>query len=180
MRLIFDCGSACIEAVIVLLEFMGVLVWVLKRDMVLRPIFWGFCIIRFLMSPLHYLSSCSDSAFEFAEIFIIEKRLPDSSSIIYHLSFFTCKSCYECKLRKNCLTGIDQCAVVLSKKYKKAHLWLFGSSRTEWGHLANTQIAWHSYHQEPVALQSLNSNASMKQDTLKIQKPPTTLIYACN
>jgi hypothetical protein len=23
-----------------------------------------------------------------------------------------------CKLRKNCLTGIDQCAMVLSKKYK--------------------------------------------------------------
>jgi hypothetical protein len=29
-----------------------------------------------------------------------------------------------CKLRKNCVTGIDQFAMVLSKKYKWAHLWL--------------------------------------------------------
>ncbi len=43
-------------------------------------IFWGFCMIRFLMSPLHYLSSRSDFAFEFAEICVIEKRLPDSVS----------------------------------------------------------------------------------------------------
>ncbi len=29
---------------------------------------------------------------------------------------------------------------------------LFGSARTEWGHLANPQLAWHSYGQEPVAV----------------------------
>jgi hypothetical protein len=38
--------------------------------------FWGFCINRFLMSPLHNLSSSSDFGFEFAEIFKIETRLP--------------------------------------------------------------------------------------------------------
>ncbi len=32
------------------------------------------------MSPLHYHSSRSDFCFEFAEIFVIEKRLPDSAS----------------------------------------------------------------------------------------------------
>ncbi len=42
----------------------------------MRRIFWGFCRNWFLMSPLHYLSSRSDFGFEFAEIFIFEKRLP--------------------------------------------------------------------------------------------------------
>ncbi len=35
---------------------------------------------RFLIDPWHYLSSRSDFGFEFAEIFVIEKRLPDSPS----------------------------------------------------------------------------------------------------
>ncbi len=42
----------------------------------MRRIFWSFCRNWFLMSPLHYLSSRSDFGFEFAEIFIFEKRLP--------------------------------------------------------------------------------------------------------
>ncbi len=42
----------------------------------MRQIFWGFCRNWFLMSPLHYLSSRSDFGFEFAEIFVFEKRLP--------------------------------------------------------------------------------------------------------
>jgi hypothetical protein len=42
----------------------------------MRRIFWGFCINRSLMSPLH-LSSRSDFDFKFAEIFVIEKRLPE-------------------------------------------------------------------------------------------------------
>ncbi len=46
----------------------------------MRRIFWGFCRNRFLKSPLHYLSSRSDFGFEFAEIFILEKRLPNSLS----------------------------------------------------------------------------------------------------
>jgi hypothetical protein len=59
----------------------------------MRRIFWGFCINRFLMSPLQYLSSCSDFAFEFAEIFLIENRLPDLPSrgvdkIAYRYNFF--------------------------------------------------------------------------------------------
>jgi len=33
-----------------------------------------------LIDPLHYLSSSSDFGFDFAEIFIIEKQLPDSPS----------------------------------------------------------------------------------------------------
>ncbi len=38
--------------------------------------FWGFCRNWFLMSPLHYLSSRSNFSFDFAEIFVFEKRLP--------------------------------------------------------------------------------------------------------
>jgi hypothetical protein len=59
----------------------------------MRRIFWCSYINFFLMSPLHYLSSHSDFGFEFAEIFIIEKRLPDSLSrgvdkIAYRYNFF--------------------------------------------------------------------------------------------
>jgi hypothetical protein len=43
-------------------------------------IFWVFFRNWFLIDPLHYLSSRSDFGFEFAEIFVIEKRLPNSAS----------------------------------------------------------------------------------------------------
>ncbi len=46
----------------------------------MRRIFLGFCRNWVLIDPLHYLSSHSAFGFEFAEIFIIEKRLPDSAS----------------------------------------------------------------------------------------------------
>jgi hypothetical protein len=46
----------------------------------MRRNFWGFCINRFGKGPLHYVSSRSDFGFEFVEIFLIEKRLPDSPS----------------------------------------------------------------------------------------------------
>ncbi len=46
----------------------------------MRHIFWVFSRNQFLMSPLYYLSSHSDFGYEFAEIFVIEKRLPDSPS----------------------------------------------------------------------------------------------------
>ncbi len=46
----------------------------------MRRIFWGFCRNWFLIDPLHYLLRRSDFGFEFAEIFVIEKRLPDSAS----------------------------------------------------------------------------------------------------
>jgi hypothetical protein len=46
----------------------------------MRRIFWGFCRNWVLIDPLHYLESCSAFGFEFAEIFVIEKRLPDSAS----------------------------------------------------------------------------------------------------
>jgi hypothetical protein len=46
----------------------------------MRQIFWGFCINQFGIGPLHYVSSRSDFGFEFAEIFVIEKRLSDSLS----------------------------------------------------------------------------------------------------
>ncbi len=48
--------------------------------MALKPIFRGFCINRFGIGPLHFNSSRFDFGFEFAEIFIIEKRCPDSAS----------------------------------------------------------------------------------------------------
>ncbi len=46
----------------------------------MRRIFWGFCRNWVLIDPLHYLSSRSAFGFEFAEIFLIEKQLPDSAS----------------------------------------------------------------------------------------------------
>jgi hypothetical protein len=46
----------------------------------MRRIFWGFCRNWVLIDPLHCLSSRSAFDFEFAEIFVIEKRLPDSPS----------------------------------------------------------------------------------------------------
>jgi hypothetical protein len=46
----------------------------------MRRIFWGFCRNWVLIDPLHYLSSRSAFGFEFAEIFLIEKRLFDSAS----------------------------------------------------------------------------------------------------
>jgi hypothetical protein len=48
--------------------------------MATKRVFWGFCINRFGIGPLHYISSRSDFDFEFAEIFVIENRLPDSPS----------------------------------------------------------------------------------------------------
>jgi hypothetical protein len=56
-------------------------------------IFWDFCINRFGIGHLHYISSSSDFGFEFTEIFVIEKRLPDSLSrgvdkIAYRYNFF--------------------------------------------------------------------------------------------
>ncbi len=42
-------------------------------------IFLGFCINRFGIGPLHYISSRSDFGFEFSEIFLFEKRLPNST-----------------------------------------------------------------------------------------------------
>jgi hypothetical protein len=46
----------------------------------MRRIFWGFCIYWVLIDLLHYLSSRFAFGFEFAEIFVIEKWLPDSAS----------------------------------------------------------------------------------------------------
>jgi hypothetical protein len=57
----------------------------------MRRIFWGFCRNWFLIiDPLHYLSSRSDFGFEFAEIFVIEKGLPDSASRGVADSAFEC------------------------------------------------------------------------------------------
>jgi hypothetical protein len=46
----------------------------------MRRIFLGFGRNWVLIDPLHYLSSRSAFGFEFAEIFIIKKRLSDSAS----------------------------------------------------------------------------------------------------
>jgi hypothetical protein len=48
--------------------------------MATRRIFWVFCINRFGIGPLHCISSHSDFDYEFAEIFVIVKRLPDYPS----------------------------------------------------------------------------------------------------
>ncbi len=48
--------------------------------MAMRRIFWGFYINRLGIGPLHYILSRSDFDFEFAEIFVIEKLLPDLPS----------------------------------------------------------------------------------------------------
>jgi hypothetical protein len=53
---------------------------IFKGRMAMRRIFWGFCRNWFLIDRVHYLSSHFDFGFEFVEIFIIEKRLPDSGS----------------------------------------------------------------------------------------------------
>jgi len=45
----------------------------------MKRIFRGFCINRFGIGSSHYISSRSDFDFEFSEIFIFEKRLPDST-----------------------------------------------------------------------------------------------------
>jgi hypothetical protein len=50
------------------------------RDMAMRPIFRSFCINRLGIGPLHNISSRSNFGFEFAEIFVIDERLPDSAS----------------------------------------------------------------------------------------------------
>jgi hypothetical protein len=46
----------------------------------MRPILQGFCINQFGIFPLHYILSLSDFGFEYVEIFVIEKWLPDSLS----------------------------------------------------------------------------------------------------
>jgi hypothetical protein len=51
-----------------------------RSDMAMRRIFWGLSRYWVLIDPLHYLSSRSAIGFEFAKIFVIEKRLPDSAS----------------------------------------------------------------------------------------------------
>jgi hypothetical protein len=56
-------------------------------------IFRDFCINRFGLGPLHYISRRSDFGFEFAEIFVFEKRLLVSVSrevdkIAWSIHFF--------------------------------------------------------------------------------------------
>jgi hypothetical protein len=65
----------------------------------MNRIFRGFCINRCGIGPLHYISSRSDFAFEFAEIF--EKRLPVSVSrgvdkIAWSIHFFQTFKFYYC------------------------------------------------------------------------------------
>jgi hypothetical protein len=56
----------------------------------MRWIFWGFCIKRFGIGPLHYISSRSDFSFEFSGN---QKQLPNLPSrgvdkIAYRYNFF--------------------------------------------------------------------------------------------
>jgi hypothetical protein len=59
----------------------------------MNRIFRGFCINRFGLGPLHYISSRSGFSFEFAKIFVLEKRLPVSVSrgvdkVAYRYNYF--------------------------------------------------------------------------------------------
>ncbi len=61
--------------------------------MATRQIFWGICINRFGIGPLHYISIRSNFGFKFAEILVIEKQLPYTPSrgvhkIAYRYNFF--------------------------------------------------------------------------------------------
>jgi hypothetical protein len=61
--------------------------------MAMRRIFWGFYINRSGIGTLLYVLSHSDFSFEFSEIFVIEKQIPDSLSqgvakIAYRYNFF--------------------------------------------------------------------------------------------
>jgi hypothetical protein len=48
----------------------------------MRPIFHDFCIFWFGIGLLHYISSHSDFGFKFAEIFVIEKGLPQNGELV--------------------------------------------------------------------------------------------------
>jgi hypothetical protein len=61
----------------------------------MRQIFWGFCRNWFLIDHLHYFSSRSEFGFEFAEIFVIVKRLPDPASLGVADSAFECLKCLK-------------------------------------------------------------------------------------
>ncbi len=61
--------------------------------MAMRRIFWGFCINRFGIGPLHYVLNRSNFSVEFSEIFVTEKRISDLLSrgvdkIAYIYNFF--------------------------------------------------------------------------------------------
>jgi hypothetical protein len=61
--------------------------------MAINQFFRCFCINRFGLGPLHYLSSRSDFGFEFSELFVLENRLPTSVSrrvdnIAWSIHFF--------------------------------------------------------------------------------------------
>jgi hypothetical protein len=61
--------------------------------MLMRLIFWGFCINPLGISPLHYVSSRSDFGFKFAEIFVMELSSQGVYKIAYRYNLFqTCKS----------------------------------------------------------------------------------------
>jgi hypothetical protein len=54
----------------------------------MNRIFQVFCINRFGLGPLRYISSCFDFGFEFAEIFIFKKRLLVSvSQGVYKIAY---------------------------------------------------------------------------------------------
>ena len=67
----------------------------------MNRIFRYFCINRFGLGPLHYISSRLDFGFEFAEIFVFEKRLPISVSwgvdkIAWSIHFFQTFKIFYC------------------------------------------------------------------------------------
>jgi hypothetical protein len=100
----------------------------------MNQIFRGFCINRFGLGPLHYISSHSDFGFEFAEIFVFEKRLPVSVSrgvykIAYKYNYFqTFKYNFDSKLHPWLICGQNDTlkACFNRLKYWKSKLnWFF-------------------------------------------------------
>ncbi len=73
-----------------------------ERVIALKRIFWGFCINLFGICPLYYVSSRSDFGFEFPEIFVIEKGLPDwaNRGVDYSPTRGVGESAFEC-LKEN-------------------------------------------------------------------------------
>ena len=72
--------------------------------------FLGFWRNWFFIGPLHYLSSRSAFGFEFADIFVIEKRLPDS----------TIRGVGDCLIVKKNIIG----KIIYVKSKLAAHCWI--------------------------------------------------------
>jgi hypothetical protein len=86
------------------------------------------------LDPQHY--GCFLSPVPRAGFVLSKLQLPDTQLRSYTIWVWS----YE----TFCKTVIDRYLAVV-----------FGSARTQWGHLANLQLSWHSYCQEPAAIRTV-------------------------